>query len=196
MHFPAHTLESAPVEAQRAMRTSASHLGYLPTAVAKMATSPRLLDGFFKLNALFESTTLDQLSREVLAMTVATRNECHLCAAMHTAILTAAEAPSDLVTALREGLPLPEPRLAALQEFTVTVIDTAGNVPGEAMTAFLAHGYTPEQALEVVLGIGAYTLSTLANRLTEAPLDPALAPFAWSASTDLPGEFSDARRGA
>lgn len=43
------------------------------------------------------------------------------------------------------------------------------------LDAFLAHGHTPRNALEVVLGIGTYTLSTLANRLTRAPLDPQLA---------------------
>jgi hypothetical protein len=36
-------------------------------------------------------------------------------------------------------------------------------------------GYTRRQALEVVLGIGAYTMSTYANRLTGAPIDPELA---------------------
>ena len=49
---------------------------------------------------------------------------------------------------------------------------------GEALAAFLAGGYTPRSALEVVLGIGAYTMSTLANRLTRAPLDPQLSQFA------------------
>ena len=33
--------------------------------------------------------------------------------------------------------------------------------------------------LGVQLGIGTYTMSTLANRLTDAPLDNQLSPFAW-----------------
>ncbi|PPJ29612.1 alkylhydroperoxidase [Nocardia nova] len=181
MHFPTHTLDSAPAEARRTMTATAAHVGYLPAAVAKMATSPRLLDGFMKLNALFEGSTLDELSREVLVMTMATRNECHLCVAMHTAKLTEIGADPELITALREQRPLPDPRLAALQEFTLTVVETAGNVPDERASEFLSHGYTTEQALEVVLGIGTYTLSTLGNRLTAAALDPTLTAFAWSA---------------
>ncbi len=50
------------------------------------------------------------------------------------------------------------------------------------MEAFLAQGYTARNVLEVVLGIGAYTISTLANRMTGAPLDEPLAPFAWHAA--------------
>lgn len=174
MHFPAHTLDTAPADARRVMTASADRLGYLPAAVAKMATSPRLLDGFLKMSALFETATLDQLSREVLIMTVSTRNECHICIAMHTAKLTALNAAPEVISALREQRPLPDPRLAALQEFTLAVLDTAGDVSDEQMNAFLEHGYTAEHALEAVLGIGTYTLSTLGNRLTRAPLDPAL----------------------
>ena len=48
----------------------------------------------------------------------------------------------------------------------------------EALGAFLASGYTVQNALEVVLGIGTYTMSTLANRLTGAPVDDQLAAFA------------------
>ncbi|MFJ6697187.1 hypothetical protein ACIQM4_14105 [Streptomyces sp. NPDC091272] len=35
------------------------------------------------------------------------------------------------------------------------------------LEAFCAAGYTRRNALEVVLGIGTYTLSTFANRLVE-----------------------------
>jgi hypothetical protein len=51
-------------------------------------------------------------------------------------------------------------------------------VGDEALRSFLASGYTAQNALEVVLGIGTYTMSTLANRLTGAPVDDQLAVFA------------------
>ena len=70
-------------------------------------------------------------------------------------------------------------RLEAIRVFTLRVLDTAGDVGDDALAAFLASGYTPQQALEVVLGIGTYTMSTLANRLTDAPLDDQLSGFAW-----------------
>jgi hypothetical protein len=60
----------------------------------------------------------------------------------------------------------------------VRVLETAGDVGDAALAAFLAQGFTPRNALEVVLGIGAYTLSTMANRLTGAPLDEELRAFA------------------
>jgi AhpD family alkylhydroperoxidase len=176
--FTEHTIESAPAAARRAISATVSHLGYLPAGVALMATSPDLLDGFLKLSALFEGTTLDPIARETLIMTIATRNGCHLCVAMHTARLTALDADAALVAALRGGEPLADPRLDAIRVFTLRVLDTAGHVGDPALKAFLAHGYTERNALEVVLGIGAYTMSTLANRLTGAPVDGPLRQFA------------------
>ncbi|WP_327240364.1 carboxymuconolactone decarboxylase family protein [Streptomyces sp. NBC_01318] len=176
--FPDHTLESAPGAARRSMEAVVNKQGHLPAAVGRLATSPQLLDGFLKISAIFESTTLDPLSREVLIMTIATRNDCHVCVAMHTAKLTALGADADLIAALRTERPLPAERIEAVRQFTLAVIATAGAVDDAALQDFLAHGYTPQNALEVVLGIGAYTMSTLANRMTGAPIDPQLAEFA------------------
>ncbi|MFE2377560.1 carboxymuconolactone decarboxylase family protein [Streptomyces sp. NPDC059398] len=176
--FPDHTVESAPAPARRAMQATADRLGYLPSPVARMATSPQTLDGFLKLSGIFESTTLSQLDREVLILTIATRNECHVCVAMHTAKLTALGADPGLIDALRTQKPLTEAKLEALRTFTLEVLATAGAVREAGLQAFLGHGYTPQNALEVVLGIGTYTLSTFANRLTGAPLDDQLAAFA------------------
>jgi AhpD family alkylhydroperoxidase len=176
--FTEHTIESAPPAARRAMTATAGHLGYLPAAIARWASSPQLLDGFLKLDALFATTTLDPVAREVVVMTIATRNGCHLCVAMHTARLTALGADAGLIAALRSAQPLADPRMNAIREFTLRVLDTAGDVGEPALRAFLGHGYTEQNALEVVLGIGAYVMSTLANRLTAAPVDDQLRAFA------------------
>jgi len=181
--FPSHTIESAPPAARRTITSVQDQWGYLPAAAARLATSPRTLDGFLKLNGLFEATTLDPVSREVLVMTIGTRNGCHVCVAIHTKRLEAMNADSELISALRARQPLADPRLEALRVFVHRVVDTTGDVGDEALQAFLAHGYTAEQALEVVLGIGAYTLSTFANRLTAAPLDAPLADYAWDPHT-------------
>jgi AhpD family alkylhydroperoxidase len=176
--FPEHTIESAPPGSRRFMTATQNHLGYLPAATARWAASPHLLEGFAKLNAIFENSTLDPVAREAVVMTIATRNGCHICVAMHTARLTALGAQPDVIAALRDALPLADQRLEAIRVFTLRVLDTAGDVGDDALRAFLASGYTRQNALEVVLGIGTYTMSTLANRLTGAPLDDQLSAFA------------------
>jgi len=182
--FTTHTLDSAPPASRRMMQATVDQFGYLPDGVGLFAESPQMFEGFLKANALFEATTLDPVAREVLVMTVATRNGCHICVAMHTARLVALGASGGLIQALREQRPLDDPRLDAVRIFTLEVIDRAGDVGEKALQAFLEQGYTHRNALEVVLGIGTYTISTLANRLTDAPLDEPLAAYAWSRHGD------------
>jgi AhpD family alkylhydroperoxidase len=177
--FVEHTMQSAPIASRRSMEATVKSLGYLPAGVGRLASSPHLLEGFQKMNGLFDATTLDPVAREVVIMTIATRNACHLCVAMHTAKLIKVGASAELVAGLRSQRPLDDSRLEAVRMFTLEVLANAGAVDSSATQAFLSHGYTSQNALEVVLGIGTYTLSTLANRLTHAPLDEQLVPFAW-----------------
>ncbi|GGO05519.1 carboxymuconolactone decarboxylase family protein [Micromonospora parathelypteridis] len=178
--FTAHTADTAPAAARRSIEGVRRSFGWLPTPVALMAESPQLLTGFLTANAGFEQTDLAPLEREVVVFAVATVNECHVCVALHTGKLTQLGATTDLITALRAGTALPEPRLEALRRFTLAVLEHRGAVPDDELDDFLAAGYQPRHALDVVLGVGAYTISTFANRLTRAPLDPPLAAHAWA----------------
>ena len=178
--FTAYEPDTAPAAARPVMAGVRRTLGHLPAAVGLMAGSPELLKGFLAANAAFEATDLDPVAREVVVLTVATRNGCHLCVAMHTATLVRHGAAPELIEALRTGSTLPDSRLEALRRFTVAVLDHRGAVPDADLDALLAAGWQPRHALDVVLGVGTYTISTFANRLTEAPLDEPLAAYAWT----------------
>jgi AhpD family alkylhydroperoxidase len=166
--FTEYTIESAPAASRRAMTAVRDHLGYLPSAAARWAEFPSLLDAFARMNALFEGSTLDQLARETLVMTVAVRNGCDLCVSIHTAQLRSAGASEEVIEALRSGSALADSRLEAVRSFTTKLLDTTGKAGDDAVRAFLDAGFTRRNALEVVLGIGTYTMSTFANRLTDA----------------------------
>jgi AhpD family alkylhydroperoxidase len=176
--FVEHTIESAPPASRPLMAATARHRGYLPAAVARLAESPQLLSGFLKASGLFEAATLDPLAREVVIMTIAARNGCDLCVAMHTERLGTLDADPGLIAALRAGRPLDNEQLEAVRVFTLALLASTGAVSDEELAAFQRHGYTAENALEVVLGIGTYTMSTLANRLVRAPIDAEISQYA------------------
>ena len=100
--FTEYSVESAPPAARRFLTATRDHLGYVPAGMARMAASPQIVDGFLKLSAIFDSTGLEPVAREVVVMTVATRNRCHICVAMHTARLAALDASAGLIEALRD----------------------------------------------------------------------------------------------
>ncbi|MCM4077400.1 carboxymuconolactone decarboxylase family protein [Paractinoplanes hotanensis] len=166
--FAQHTLASAPAGSRPLMEQTVEHLGHLPGPVARLAESPEMLGGFLQASDLFEHSTLDPLAREVVVMVIAARNDCRVCLGLHTGRLRGLGADAALITGLRAKTPPADERLAALWTFTLRVLETAGEVPDDELAAFLAAGFTTRNALEVVLGIGTYTMSTLANRLVRA----------------------------
>ena len=159
--FIQHTVETAPA-ASRPILAANDH-----KAVALLAESPEMLGGFLQASKLFESSTLYPLSREVVVMTIAVRNGCRVCIALHTGRLRQLGG-AELISPLRHQDALPDARREALRRFTLRVLETAGEVPEEEIEEFTRAGYTNRNALEVVLGIGTYTMSTLANRLVRA----------------------------
>ncbi|MGW5446792.1 carboxymuconolactone decarboxylase family protein [Streptomyces asiaticus] len=179
--FTRHDVSSAPESSRPIMENTAKGFGFVPAPVAMMAESPELLEGFMNGNALFNKTTLSQMEREVVIVTMATSVECHYCVAMHSALLTRNGADETLIAALRGRKPLEDPKLDALRVFTLTVMEGRGHVEPKDMEAFLGAGYTRRNALEVVLGLGVYTISTYANRMTEAPVDEPFKAFEWHA---------------
>jgi AhpD family alkylhydroperoxidase len=146
------------------------HLGEpgTPAPLARLASSPRALATALHMLDAFEQTPLAPVEREVVAMTVARTSGCRFCLALHTQLLAALPGGPAMARALAAGERLGDARLAALQGFVEDVLATRGDVGAASWDAFRAAGFTHADALDVVLGVGAYTLTTFANRLTQA----------------------------
>lgn len=176
--FNSHTESSAPDAAKPILRASERQFGFLPSPVARAAESPTLLAHMMASFAAFERSSLSATEREVVAMTVAFETGCHYCMAMHSALLSR-EQP-ELVAALRAGTSLPNPRLQALAGFVRAAVRHHAHIPEANWRAFTEAGFSSRQALDALLGVSVYLLSTYTNILTEAPLDPAFEAFRWT----------------
>jgi AhpD family alkylhydroperoxidase len=171
--------DNAPAAARATLRASEQQFGFVPTPLARGALSPLLLAQVLAGLRAFDQTSLSPLEREVVALSTAYEQDCAYCMALHSALLARSPEHAPLLEALRSGSPLQDERLEALRGFSRELLLERGRVPAGTWERFERAGFTPEQALEVVLGVGAYVLSTLLNILAEAPLDAAFAPFAW-----------------
>jgi uncharacterized peroxidase-related enzyme len=177
--FLDYDAQNAPARSRPALNAAERAFGFVPSALARWAASPALVEAFEATRKLFERSTLSHLEQEIVVMVVAYENDCELCMALHSAVLARENVAPELVQALRAGTALPEPRLQALAEYTRRILATRGKVEPSDVTRLLDAGFSREQALDVVVGVGATTLSTFANRLTRAPVDSAFVAFAW-----------------
>jgi uncharacterized peroxidase-related enzyme len=177
--FESLSVEDAPAGSRRFLEATAKQFGFVPSPVAKAARSPALLGHLLAGFAAFERSSLSHAEREVIAMTVARANECGYCIALHSATLARDPNLASLAEPLRAGRALTEPPLEAVRRFTLALLEGRGAVGDDDWRAFTDAGYGEEQALDVVLGVGVYLLSTFANRATRAEIDAPFVSFAW-----------------
>jgi AhpD family alkylhydroperoxidase len=167
-YFPTHQLETAPAEARPFLEETQRRFGFIPLPSARHATAPAVVEGFALLLGIFEKTTLSPLEREAVALVLAGKLECKLCRDIHTRLARHHGASVELIEALILRRDIGDPKLRALAELTERVVDTCGAVTDAELEAFVSLGFTPRQALEVVVGIATYTLSIFANRMTRS----------------------------
>lgn len=177
--FPSLTAETAPAAARPILAGSAKQFGFVPTPVARVAHAPATLKHLLASLAAFEQTSLSPIEREVVDMSVAWENACTYCMAMHTAMLASAPEHAATVAALRSGSAIPDARLETLRQFVRAVMHERGRVPAPVQGALREAGFTEAQALEIILGVGAYQLSTMLNIFTGSEIDAPFAAFAW-----------------
>ncbi|MGD9582164.1 MAG: carboxymuconolactone decarboxylase family protein [Lysobacterales bacterium] len=177
-----HTPESAPEAARPILEKARQQLGFVPNLYAGMANAPAVLEAYMALTGFFEKTSLSANEKQVVWLAVSVANGCEFCVAAHSMIAKKMfGVPADTVDALRSASDPANARLAALATFTRAVVSERGWVAGHpALSAFLAAGYTPQQALEVILGVTHKTLSNYANHLLETPINPQFESERWS----------------
>jgi len=184
--FKLHTPETAPVGALPILEAANKGLGFIPNLYAHLAEAPNTLDAYKQLGALLEKSTLTPTEQQVVLITVSIENNCAYCVAAHSFLArNMVKVPDHILAALRSRQVLPDVKLNALVEFARAVVHERGWVAGSReLNAFFTAGYTPQNALEVVLGVAMKTLSNYANHLTDTPLDAAFANEAWELPED------------
>lgn len=178
--YPIHTPGSAPEGSRDTLRHVQETLGGVPNLAAAMAESPSLVRAFFAVREIYEQGTLSAGDIQVLSLANAFENDCDWCVAFHTLMAQKSGVSDVTIDALRAGRSPAEARARALSEFTRALVQHRGAVPPAALEAFHAAGFTPAQALEVIVGIAFSVMANYAQHFVQAPLDDMLSAQAWS----------------
>ncbi|MBN9685688.1 MULTISPECIES: carboxymuconolactone decarboxylase family protein [unclassified Corallococcus] len=175
-----HTIESAPEQSRPVLAAVEKSAGFRSNLLGLIAESPGMTQAFAQMGPLLAQSSLGPVEREVVIMTIGWENDCSYCMAFHSFLCRKLQVPDALVTALRSGTTLPDPRLEVLAEFTRTVVREKGTVGDELWSRFTAQGFTSANALDVILALSQQVLVNYANHLGGVELEPALKEFAWT----------------
>lgn len=177
--YKIHTTDTATPPAGETLKKVQESLGFIPNVFAVIAESAPALQAFVDLNNRFADSSLTSTERELIQITTSVENRCQYCVAGHTAFAGMQDVSEEVITAARNGGPIPDARLDALHRFTLALVNSKGSVDPEAMEAFFAVGYDQRQVLEVVLGICVKVFSNLTNNAAAITLDDEFADYAW-----------------
>jgi uncharacterized peroxidase-related enzyme len=177
--FRQHSIDAAPAEARSALQAIERGLGFVPNLFATLAESPITLEGYQALDAVLMKGSFTAKERQLILTAVSSANGCVYCTAAHSTLADGLRAAADAIAAARgEGM-ASDPRLDALVHFTHVVVRDRGHIASAELNAFLASGFTPAHALEVVAHVGLKTISNYIAGFAKVPLDKAFQDHRW-----------------
>lgn len=180
MDFPIYTTDTAPEASKAALAQAKATFGFIPNLEGIFAQAPSLLKGSMAMWDLFEATSLTPVEQQVIYLSANYEHECHYCMAAHSGLAKMIGMAADDIQALRNGIPLSNPKLQALRQFTQQMIQARGWLDDREIEAFLIAGYTQQQVLEVILGIAIKLMHNYTNHIAKTPLDRPFQPYVWS----------------
>jgi uncharacterized peroxidase-related enzyme len=179
-----HDAQTAPEGSAELLEQVNDAFGFTPNLTRVLAGAPAALKAYLTVGEIFGSTSFTPQEQETVLLSVSFENGCEYCMAAHSAVGRMKGLPEDAVAALRSGDPLRDTRLNALSRFTRAVVRERGWPSADDVQAFLDAGFTPQNLLEVLVGVTMKTLSNYTNNLADTPLDEAFAKHAWQAGSD------------
>jgi|CXWL01.1.fsa_nt_gi uncharacterized peroxidase-related enzyme len=172
--FQLHTDKTAPQGSSEILAKVKERYGFIPNLGATIAESPPAFAGLLGLIEAFDRTTLTAPERELVLLAVSVANDCAYCRTVHIGLGSRAGLSRVAVTATLESRPLQDPRLNALRDLTVALVQSRGRVSDAQVEAFLGAGFSKAQVLEVVMGVALKTFTNYCNHLASVSPNPEL----------------------
>jgi AhpD family alkylhydroperoxidase len=177
--FEVQTIDRAPQGSRAPLEKLQRAFGMVPNVAGILANSPVLANIFVPLFEGVHAGTFTETEIQTLLLTNAVTNSCAWAVAFHSYLaLKAGLKPAD-VEAIRQRRTPREPRTAALSVYARSLIEKRGHVGDAAVEAFLAAGFKPDQALEVLAVSAASAITNYALNIAEPPLEPMFQDQAW-----------------
>lgn len=180
--YKMYTAESATPPADKLLYAVEDMIGFVPNIFAVLAESETSLRAFIQLNQQLGESSFDATEREIIQTAASVENQCGYCVAGHTAFASMQGVDSMVIDAVRNNQAIKQPKLESLNQFTRHMVNSKGSISNQQLNNFFEAGYTPANALEVILGICVKTFSNYAGNMIGIPLDDQFSPHEWHAA--------------
>ena len=105
-------------------------------------------------------------------------NQCQYCIAAHTRGAKQNGIPSKIINEVRKQLPVSDQRLNALVTLTEKITVNRGHLEAPDLAGFYNAGFSPEQVMDIIVGVSLKAMSNYINHVTENIISEDMEPFA------------------
>lgn len=165
-------MQEAPLASRTLLEQAKRYFGFVPNLLATMAHSPSALRVYLSADLGFQNGTLTPGEQQIVLLAASKENDCNYCSASHSALARFfANVPGDAIIAIESNRPLSDPKLNALVNVTRQLVSQRGYAPRKTIDAFIAAGYSKDQLLEVLVGVGLKTISNYFDHVSAIEVD-------------------------
>lgn len=173
------TAESGNDDQKVVLGVALKQVGFIPNMYANMVNLAPVLSTYLHGYAEFRNKGgFSAVEQEVVFLALSLTNGCKYCGAAHSMLAEKMSGvPADVLTAIRDGKPIPDTKLQTLYDFTVELVEQKGKVSPSTGEKFKAAGFTDKHVLGVILASSVKTLSNFSNHFFETELDEKFAAY-------------------
>ena len=164
--------KDAPLASQTLLEQAHRYFGFVPNLLATLAHSPSALRVYLNADLGFQHGTLTPAEQQIVLLTASKENDCRYCTSSHSALARFfASVPGEVIIAIECGQPVADAKLNALVELTRQLVAARGHAPRPTIDRFIAAGYSKDQLLEVLIGVGLKTISNYFDHVSPVEVD-------------------------
>jgi AhpD family alkylhydroperoxidase len=165
-----------PKESEPLLARTASLFGFVPNLVIAMAADPASLEGYLgALNAFGQSTALTPIEQQIVLIVASRVNNADYSVAVHASLAGKLGALRAVVDAASAGIPVADPRLAAIQALTSAITVNRGDVSNAAIASALMAGLGTAEIVAVSFGVAVKAFANTIALIARPEIDPGFA---------------------
>lgn len=164
------THETANIQQKALFDAIQAQLGIVPNFLKVFANSPDALKAFLGLHGIANAGSLDPLTRERIALTLAQQNACEYCLSAHEAIGRKAGLDNAEIAANRLGSSQ-DIKAAVAVKFARSLVEHMGEVTTGELTEMRSAGYSESDIVEVITHVGMNILTNLLGKASRVEID-------------------------
>ncbi len=164
------TDETANAEQKELYAAITSQLGMVPNFLKVFANSPAALKAFLGLHSIAGEGSLDGMTKERIALTIAEKNACEYCVSAHTAIGRGAGLSNDEMAANRDGTSQ-DAKAAVAVKFAKALAEHNGEVTSAEILEVRNAGYDDAEIVEIITHVGMNIMTNILGKASRVEID-------------------------